>query len=88
MLIQRLETMKSIETMRSTLADKEVGSRLNLLLSRDARLEVESNLARVRGNIADYEHRVDKSRADQNVFAEDFRQDGLSGSRRDPGKAR
>lgn len=72
-LVQRLETMRSIETMRSTLMDKEVGSKLNFLLSRDARLEVESNLARVRGNIADNAHRVDKSRADQNVFAEDFR---------------
>jgi HlyD family secretion protein len=72
-LIQRLETMKSIEAMRSTLAEREVGSKLNLLLSRDSRLEVESNLARVRGNIADDEHRVDKSRADQKVFAEDFR---------------
>jgi HlyD family secretion protein len=72
-LVQRLETMKSIEAMRGLLAEKEVGSKLNLLLSRDARLEVESNLARVRGNIADYEHRVDKSRADQNVYAEDFR---------------
>jgi hemolysin D len=72
-LIQRLETMKSIEVMRGTLAEREVGSKLNLLLSRDARLEVESNLARVRGNIADSAHRVDKSRADQKVFAEDFR---------------
>ena len=53
--------------------DKEVGSKLNFLLSRDARLDVESNLARVRGNIADYTHRVDKARADQKVFAEDFR---------------
>jgi HlyD family secretion protein len=72
-LVQRLETMRSIENMRSTLMDKEVGSKLNLLLSRDARLEVESNLARIRGNIADNEHRVDKSRADQKVFGEDFR---------------
>lgn len=72
-LIQRLETMKSIEAMRTALAEREVGSKLNLLLSRDSRLEVESNLARVRGNIADNEHRVDKSRADQRVFAEDFR---------------
>jgi len=72
-LVQRLETMRSIEAMRSTLMDKEVGSKLNLLLSRDARLDVESNLARVRGNIADNEHRVDKARADQKVFAEDFR---------------
>jgi HlyD family secretion protein len=59
--------------MRSTLMDKEVGSKLNFLLSRDARLDVESNLARVRGNIADYAHRVDKALADQKVFAEDFR---------------
>jgi HlyD family secretion protein len=72
-LVQRLETMRSIESMRATLAEREVGSKLNLLLSRDARLEVESNLARVRGSIADNAHRVDKARADQNVFAEDFR---------------
>jgi HlyD family secretion protein len=72
-LLQRLENMRSIELMRSTLMDKEVGSKLNFLLSRDARLDVESNLARVRGNIADYTHRVDKVRADQKVFAEDFR---------------
>ena len=56
-LVQRLETMRSIETMRGTLMAKEVGSKLNLLLSHDARLEVESNLSRVRGNQADYEHR-------------------------------
>ncbi len=72
-LIQRLDTMKSIETMRSTLMDKEVGSKLNFLLSRDARLDVESNLSRIRGNQADFEHRVEKARADQQVFIEEFR---------------
>jgi hemolysin D len=72
-LVQRLETMRSIETMRGTLLAKEVGSKLNLLLSQDARLEVESNLSRVRGNLADYEHKVEKARADQQVFVEEFR---------------
>jgi hemolysin D len=72
-LVQRLETMRSIETMRGTLMAKEVGSKLNLLLSQDARLEVESNLSRVRGNLADYEHKVEKARADQQVFGEEFR---------------
>jgi hemolysin D len=72
-LVQRLETMTSIETMRGTLMAKEVGSKLNLLLSRDARLEVESNLSRVRGNLVDYEHKVEKARADQQVFVEEFR---------------
>jgi hemolysin D len=72
-LVKRLETMSSIETMRHTLAAKEIGSKLNLLLSRDARLEVENNLARVRGNMADQSHRVDKARADREVFSQDFR---------------
>jgi hemolysin D len=72
-LVRRLETMQSIESMRSTLMDKEVGSKLNFLLSRDARLEVESNLSRIRGNQADYAHKVEKARADQQVFIEDFR---------------
>jgi hemolysin D len=46
---------------------------LNLLLSRDARLEVDSNLSRVRGSLVDYEHKVEKARADQQVFVEEFR---------------
>ncbi|MCJ9699558.1 HlyD family type I secretion periplasmic adaptor subunit [Bradyrhizobium sp. SHOUNA76] len=72
-LAQRLDTMQSIEAMRNTLMAKEVGSRLNFLLSRDARLEVESNLARVRGSIIDNTHRLEKARADQKVFAAEFR---------------
>lgn len=72
-LLQRLETLRSIEAMRATLADKELGSRLNLLLSRDARLEVDNNLARVRGGQVDFAHRVEKAQADQQLFIEDFR---------------
>ena len=72
-LTQRLDTMQSIEAMRNTLMAKEVGSKLNFLLSRDARLEVESNLARVRGSILDNMHRLDKARAEQKVFAAEFR---------------
>ncbi|WP_045001610.1 HlyD family type I secretion periplasmic adaptor subunit [Bradyrhizobium sp. LTSP857] len=73
LLGQRLDTMRSIEAMRSALMAKEVGSRLNFLLSQDARLEVESNMARVRGSIVDNTHRLEKARADQRVFAEEFR---------------
>jgi HlyD family secretion protein len=72
-LVQRLDNMQLVESMRSSLMAKEVGSKLNFLLSRDARLEVESNLARVRGSIVDNTHRLDKARADQKVFAEEFR---------------
>jgi HlyD family secretion protein len=72
-LKQRLETMNSIESMRSTLMDQKVGSRLNFLLSRDARLDVESNLSRTRGSQVDYAHRVEKVSADRQVFIADFR---------------
>jgi HlyD family secretion protein len=73
MLRQRLETLRSIETMRGTLMDKEVGSKLNFLLSRDARLDVDGSLSRLRGNQVDYAHRIEKVRAEQQVFIEDFR---------------
>ena len=73
LLLQRLETLQSIETMRSSLMDKQVGSRLNYLLSRDARLEIENTIARIRGSQADYEQRVEKAKADQQVFTDDFR---------------
>ena len=72
-LTQRLETLQSIETMRSTLMDKELGSKLNFLLSRDARLDVESNLARLRGNRVDYAHRLEKAKSDEQIYIEDFR---------------
>ena len=72
-LIQRLKTLSSVETIRQALADKALGSQLTLLLSRDARLEVEDNLSRVRGSEADLVHRVDRVRAERQVFIEDFR---------------
>jgi HlyD family secretion protein len=72
-LQQRLETLRSIETMRETLMDKAVGSKLNYLLSRDARLDIDGNLARLRGNQVDYTHRIERSRAEQQTFIEDFR---------------
>ena len=72
-LKERLDTLRSIETIRKTLADKELGSRVNLLLSQDARLEVDANLSRVRGTQTDVKHRLDKVRAERQVFIDDFR---------------
>jgi hemolysin D len=74
---QRLETLRSIETMRSSLMEKEVGSRLNFLLSQDARLEVEGSLSRARGNKVDNTHRIEKAHAERQAFIEDFRRTAL-----------
>jgi HlyD family secretion protein len=73
MLLQRLETLRAIESMRGALMDKEVGSKLNFLLSRDARLDVDGSLSRLQGNQVDYTHRIEKARAEQQAFVEDFR---------------
>jgi hemolysin D len=73
LLTQRLETVQSIESMRTLLMNKDLGSKLNVLLSRDARLDVENNLARIRGTRVDYTHRLEKAKADKEVFIEDFR---------------
>jgi HlyD family secretion protein len=70
--VQRLETVRSIETMRSQLMDKEVGSRLNYLQARDTRLEVEDNLSRLRGSKVDLAHKLEKARAERQAFIEDF----------------
>lgn len=70
---ERLDALRSIESMRSTLMDRELGSRLNFLLSRDARLEVENNLERSRGNEIDLGHKVEKLRAERQSFVEEFR---------------
>ena len=72
-ITKRLDTLRSIEAMRSSLADKALGSQLNLLLSRDSRLEVEDSLARTRGNEVDLTHRVAKVQAERQSFIEDFR---------------
>jgi len=62
LMAQRLETLRSIEAMREGLMEKQSGSRLNFLLSHDARLEVENNLSRARGNQVDLIHRLEKVR--------------------------
>jgi HlyD family secretion protein len=74
---RRLETLRSIEAMRSELMDRETGSRLNFLLSRASRLEVEDSLSRMRGDQVDLTHKVEKTRAERQVFIEDFRRTAL-----------
>ncbi|GAN77669.1 HlyD family type I secretion periplasmic adaptor subunit [Acidisphaera rubrifaciens] len=70
---RRLDTLTQIESMRDTLATRQEGSRLNLLLSRDARLEVEASLQHMRGTAAELGHELQKLLAERQAFIEDFR---------------
>lgn len=74
---KRLETLRSIETMRGELLNMQVGSRLNLLLSQDARLQVEASLSHLRGDRLDLTDKVEKVRAQRRAFIEDFRRSAL-----------
>jgi hemolysin D len=69
---QRLETLRSIEAMRSELMQAETGSKLNLLLSRGSRLEVEDSLSHLRGGQVDLAHKLERTSAERQVFIEDF----------------
>lgn len=74
---KRLDTSRSIEAMRSELMRDETGSRLNFLLSQASRLEVEDSLSHMRGDQVDLTHKLEKTRAERQVFVEDFRRAAL-----------
>lgn len=70
---ERRDNLGRIEDARNTLYERETGSLVNLLGSRDARLEVDANLARVAGAAMVATHTLAKLRADRQAFIEDFR---------------
>ncbi|ESR23038.1 putative transmembrane HlyD type I secretion protein [Lutibaculum baratangense AMV1] len=76
-LLDRLDTMAQIETARSKLYERETGSLFNLLVSRDARLSVDQDLAEARGLIIENGHELKRLAAEKEAFAQDFRRTTL-----------
>jgi hemolysin D len=74
---KRLATLTEIEEMRTTLLDRQSGSRLNLLQSRDLRLDIESAIARAGGQRKEMTHGLAKARAEKQAFIEDSRRTTL-----------
>jgi HlyD family secretion protein len=72
-LLSRLENLTQIENAREVLYKNETGSLLNLLSSRDARLDVDASLAQLRGKADEAQHALAKLKADKEAFVEDFR---------------
>jgi hemolysin D len=72
-LISRRDNLAQIEGAREILYKNETGSLLNLLSSRDARLDVDSSLAQLHGRAAEAGHALAKLQADRQAFVEDFR---------------
>jgi hemolysin D len=76
-LEKRLEGLREIEQMRSTLFEHQTGSRLNLLSTVDTRLQIEGDLARLDGSQIELDHRIAKARAEKQSFIEDFKRTTL-----------
>ena len=72
-LNERRDGLSQIEAARERLYNKQSGSLITLLGSRDARLDVESDLTAVRGRADEAAHAYAKLRADRQAFIEDFR---------------
>ncbi len=72
-LVERRENLSRIESARERLYNRESGSLITLLGSRDARLDVEAALTAVKGRADEAEHAYAKLQADRQAFIEDFR---------------
>ncbi|BCH27585.1 HlyD family type I secretion periplasmic adaptor subunit [Mesorhizobium sp. L-8-3] len=72
-LDRRRDGLVQIEEARETLYKQETGSLLNLLSSRDARLDVEASIAQLRGKETEATYALAKLEADRRAFIEDFR---------------
>lgn len=73
LLLDRLQASQEIEAMRAILLDRQAGSRLNLLLSQDARIQIEMALAQLAAARIENTHAADKARAESRSFIEEFR---------------
>lgn len=72
-LLERRENLKLIEAARDTLYKKEFGSLLNLLSSRDSRLDVDATIVALHGKRAQETHLLAKLKADRQAFIDDLR---------------
>nr|WP_128566507.1 HlyD family type I secretion periplasmic adaptor subunit [Methylobacterium crusticola] len=70
-LVQRLDGLREIEAMRTTLLEHQTGSKLNLLQTRDTRLDIEASLVRTRGAQVEAGHDLEKARAQRQAFLDE-----------------
>lgn len=77
LLADRLELLGEVVTMRATLEQNEVGSRLNSILAKDGRLEVENTLAESEGLAAAARHRLSALQSERDVFEEKWRAESV-----------
>jgi hemolysin D len=65
----RLAVLREVEEMRASLESRQTGSRLNVLLARDARIEVELSLQIAENLITETKHTLAALTAERDVFS-------------------
>lgn len=70
---QRAEIAGKIEDMRSTLAESGSGSKLNLYLSQDNRLELLRQIDNTHNSLLEAQHQLESLKADRNAFIEQWK---------------
>lgn len=76
-LDQQLALAREIEGMRTTLADRQIGSRLAVLEARSARLGAEEERRRHEARLDDLAHQLATRRAERDAFFDDWRRQTL-----------
>ena len=73
-LTKQLDIATQVEEMRRELSNKEVGSRLTLLLSQNDRLSIASSLERARNSMAEAESGIASVQARREAYLQQWRQ--------------
>ena len=68
----RAKIAHDIEQMRAALAASQVGSKLNLLIATDQKVEIERNLQLDNGLLVESQHKLDSVVAQRNAFEQDW----------------
>ena len=70
---QQVSIARDVEVMRADLAERQVGSRLNLLSARSQRIQAEHDLAQTRNRITELRHALLAKQAERQSFTHDWR---------------
>jgi HlyD family secretion protein len=70
----RLDVAKDVETMRTTLMQKEIGSKFNYLDAKSQRLQVERDIQLAANNAAELEQQLERYKAEKAAYLAEFRQ--------------
>lgn len=77
-LMQRLASVSEIEQMRQRMADKGTESRLHLLMARDDRLLLQSDLKNAVNRAEELNHEIAIAESDETTFIADWRQKAMA----------